>query len=262
MTKILIGADPELFAKVDGKLVSAYGMLAGTKHAPQKVEKGAVQIDGMALEFNIDPAASEQEFITNIDTVMRIMREMAGCEYAIQPVADFGEDYMRQQPKEALELGCDPDFNAWTCKVNDRPNGDRPFRTAAGHIHIGFCNDGEPDNTAYLAFVAKLVQQMDFFLGLPSLVLDTHKDSARRRELYGKAGAFRPKKYGFEYRTLSNFWLATDALKSWAYKNAIMAYEAFESGLVLAEKYGDIQKIINTTDIKSAEKIIKAEGLL
>ena len=28
--------------------------------------------------------------------------------------------------------------------------------------------------------------------------------------MYGKAGAFRPKPYGMEYRVLSNFWLTSD----------------------------------------------------
>ncbi len=31
-----------------------------------------------------------------------------------------------------------------------------------------------------------------------------------RRGMYGKAGAFRPKPYGVEYRTLSNAWLSND----------------------------------------------------
>jgi len=262
MTKILVGADPEIFAKKEGKLVSAYGLLTGTKHAPQIVDKGAVQIDGMALEFNINPAANEQEFLTNIETVMSIMQKMSGAEFAIQPVADFGEEYMKTQPKEALELGCDPDFNAWNVAVNPRPNGDRPFRTAAGHIHIGFCDDGEPENMFYLEYVSEFVRELDFYLGLPSLFLDNHADSSRRRELYGKAGAFRPKVYGVEYRTLSNFWLASKELQKWAYNSTVNAWEAFSSGKVLAKKYGDIQSIINSSNKEAAKKIIDEEGLM
>ena len=58
MTQILVGCDPEVFVAKGGKFISAHGMIPGTKKAPHKVERGAVQVDGMALEFNIDPAAS------------------------------------------------------------------------------------------------------------------------------------------------------------------------------------------------------------
>jgi len=57
--KILVGCDPELFVKKDGVLVSAHGLVQGSKEHPFRVSKGAVQVDGMALEFNIDPAEDE-----------------------------------------------------------------------------------------------------------------------------------------------------------------------------------------------------------
>ena len=53
---ITVGADPELFVKKGRSFQSAYGMIPGTKQKPKKVIKGAVQVDGMALEFNIDRA--------------------------------------------------------------------------------------------------------------------------------------------------------------------------------------------------------------
>ena len=263
MSKILVGADPEIFVKQAGVFKSAHALVAGDKKNPQKVNKGAVQVDGMALEFNIDPAENKAQFITNIHEVMSILRDMVpDYQLTIAPVADFGFEYLRAQPAEALELGCDPDYNAWTTDVNPRPNGERPFRTAAGHIHIGFCDDGEPEDSGYVRWCASLVRELDFYLGLPSLLLDTHPDSIRRRELYGKAGAFRPKKYGVEYRTLSNFWLESSELMGWAYDAAVRGYEAFDGGANLVGKYGDIQAIINSSDVKAAEKIVRAEGLM
>lgn len=53
-----IGADPEVFVGREGQFFSAHGLVPGNKRRPHKVDRGAVQVDGMALEFNIDPASS------------------------------------------------------------------------------------------------------------------------------------------------------------------------------------------------------------
>ena len=90
---ITVGADPEVFPKVNGEFVSGFGMVQGTKEDPQRVEKGAVQVDGMALEFNIDPAASEQEFLHNIDTVMSELKKLVpGVELSAEPVAHYSQE--------------------------------------------------------------------------------------------------------------------------------------------------------------------------
>lgn len=254
--KILIGADPEIFVKDDnGKFLSAHGMIPGTKKVPHKVDKGAVQVDGMALEFNIDAAETASIFRENVTYVMEQMRNMIDHHFAIVPVATFGKEYMATQPEEALELGCDPDFNAWIGRENPRPNGDRDFRTAAGHVHIGW-KEGRPN----LSDAAAMARQMDFFLGLPSLFYD--KDTVRR-ELYGKAGAFRPKSYGMEYRVLSNAWLVDPELIEWVFR---AAHEGAEQLLVygndLADDFGeDIQDIINQSRLDDAMAIIRRYNL-
>lgn len=260
MSKLLIGCDPEVFVSKGGKLISAYGLIEGDKENPVKVNRGAVQVDGMALEFNTDPASNEHEFITNVNTVMGILEKMVpGCKLEIQAVAEFGFDYIEAQPKKAKELGCNPDYDAWKVAVNPRPNGDLPFRSAAGHLHLGF-EDGAPiDDYDYIEYCAAKVRELDFYLALPSLFYDA---DTKRRELYGKAGAFRPKSYGFEYRTLSNAWLKTDELKRWAFTATTTAWDKIEAGVSLVAKYGDIQSIINNSDRAAAMDIIRAENIL
>lgn len=258
--KIMIGADPEIFVKdVNGNLLSAHNMIPGTKKDPFKVAKGAVQVDGMALEFNIDPAEHEAMFIENINHVMAQMKKMIPHEFFINPVANFGFEMLKAQPKEALELGCDPDYNGWTGDANPRPDGDRPFRTASGHVHIGWDNMRDLGDFATFDESAAVARQLDFYLGLPSLFIDS---DTTRRELYGKAGAFRNKPYGMEYRVLSNFWLTSSSLQGWVYRASRKAIEdMFINGRFLPNEIGDIQDVINTSDMDSARVLVTKLGL-
>ncbi|CAN5950618.1 unnamed protein product [Sphagnum jensenii] len=132
MVKILLGADPELFMKNpnDGSFVSAHGLVPGTKHKPFKVPFGAVQIDGTALEFNIDPAGTVDEFVHNIQTVKQtISSYVPGYNVVAEPVALYDKEYFDWEvPGTAKELGCDPDYNAWTLDINPRPDPAGAFR--------------------------------------------------------------------------------------------------------------------------------------
>lgn len=257
--KILVGCDPEVFVKKNNKFVSAHGLISGDKKNPQRVRNGAVQVDGMALEFNIDPAVSEDDFCLKIQDVYTQMKMMVPqYDVVATPVAEFGFKYLKEQPKEALELGCDPDFNGWTGVVNPRPDGERPFRTASGHIHIGWTNGQDIESEDHRATGMAIVKQLDFFVGLPSLLFD---GDTKRREMYGKAGACRFKPYGVEYRTLSNVWLQKEKLMRWVYRSTINGVNALISGNDLSDKYGNIEEIINTSNIKEANKIIKQEKL-
>lgn len=259
MSKILVGCDPEVFVKKAGVFHSAFGLIQGDKHNPQRVRNGAVQVDGMALEFNIDPAATEDEFFINVNDVLGQMARMVPAyEIVISPVAHFTPEHMKEQPAAALELGCEPDYNAWTGGVNSRPDGNRPMRTAAGHVHIGWTNGENIDDPDHRHNCNLIAKEMDFRLGLASLEYDADTE---RRSMYGKGGAVRYKPYGVEYRTLSNKWLNSEALTRWVYRNVIKGVEAVMSGGCLADKYGDIQEIINTSNLKKARAIIKAENL-
>lgn len=260
----LIGADPEFFVQQGGKPVSAHGLIPGDKKAPHKVKGGAVQVDGMALEFNINPAKDYKEFEANLNGVMaQILAMVPRHEFFDSPVAEFGADYIAAQPREAKELGCDPDYNAYTGKANPRPDGDAPFRTASGHIHIGWTNDVDPQDPGHFMACRKLSRALDLYLGVPSLLFD--RDN-RRRELYGKAGAFRPKPYGMEYRTLSNKWLdpKTPHLKKFVYNNTMEAIKAmFKDDEVLQTKVQGqtAQEIIDNNSVETVYWAVKYDSL-
>ena len=257
---LLIGADPELFLKQNGAFVSAFGMVPGTKQSPYQVPKGAVQVDGMALEFNIDPAIGVKEFVHNITSVLGHLRNMVpeDFDFAVEAVAHFDKAYLKAQPALAVALGCEPDFDAYLRTQNEQPDHTRPMRTAAGHLHIGWCDDDTDIDDRHMIRCGTVTKQLDYILGIPSIVLDREGE---RREMYGKAGTFRPKPYGVEYRVLSNFWLQSATLMEWVFKNTSNAFNLLsEKGVNLSVMFGDKAKdIINNNDLKAATKFLEGD---
>lgn len=261
MTKqVLIGCDPEMFVRNPNskEYISAHGMIKGTKEFPEFITDGMVQVDGTALEFGIDPASTEEEFVSRIRSVTGQLRGMVdpGFEIVGHPTAHFDPVYFKSLPKYAKELGCTPDFNAWTGYQNEPPKGDRPFRTGAGHIHIGWTSEQDVHSTEHFELCRAVARQMDYYLGVPSL--DWDKDGSRR-ELYGKAGAFRVKPYGVEYRTLSNAWVNSELLMRWVYRAARKGTEdLLFNGKDATNEYGNVAVDIinhNQTDWRNWTEI-------
>ncbi len=246
---ILFGSDPEIFIEdmATGKYISAHGLVPGSKATPCPIkEVGHVQVDGMALEFNTLPT---DNFLTFLRSVMgltnfleaEIKRTSMDYRLAIQPSVFFDTAYLNTLPPAALELGCDPDFNAWTGAVNDPPDAKSNMRTGAGHIHIGWGDDFDVTDPFHLEDCRQVVKQLDYFVGLPSLIWD---DDDKRRTMYGKAGTFRPKSYGVEYRVLSNAWLRHDMWKSMVWVQTHMAMRCLEQGKSAEDRFKDDARVI------------------
>lgn len=112
--KFYIGSDPEVFVAHKGKFVSAHGLVQGDKWSPQRVDRGAVQVDGMALEFNTDPAEDKESFLSNLQSVQDQLKEMIGdYEFLEQASVTFDQEFIKNVPFENLVLGCMPDFDAY-----------------------------------------------------------------------------------------------------------------------------------------------------
>ena len=204
------GCDPELFVfDPEGRPVPA-DMIPGTKECPYPVEHGAVQRDGFAAEFNTEPATTFKEFNRNIEAVMKQLTAFLPAGYTLQavPSANFAPEIFDAAPDDAKELGCMPDFDAWTGEMNPPPRDpSNPYlRTASGHLHIGWTEDAELDDLQHIMNCRDLVKQFDWYLGGWSVKMDS---DPTRRKLYGRAGACRFKPYGVEYRVLSNFWITS-----------------------------------------------------
>lgn len=257
-TKFTCGADPEMFLMdIQGQLKSAIGLVGGSKAQPQPLPLGdgyAVQEDNVAVEFNIPPAEGRSSFVHSINSTLNFLtqavKDMHGLSISHMSAVYFPKEQLDNPA--AMEFGCDPDFNAWTLERNPRPNAvDATLRSCGGHVHVGF------DKTK--ADEIKLIQMMDLNLGVPSVLMDKGE---LRKQLYGKAGAFRSKSYGAEYRTLSNFWIFEDKLIEWVWDGTAKALSAAELQLVINDEDGhDIVSCINNNDKALAEKLIKKFNL-
>lgn len=208
---IKVGTDPETFLSRGDKFISASGLFPGTKAEPFKVKKGAVQVDGLALEFNIDPAETAEEFDDNIETVLSEMNEMVvNIDKKIKinfiPFAQFDARYFKDLPDQDKILGCDPDYN-YTGKVNPSPDiMNRPFRTAAGHVHIGWTKDEDVRSPVHFADCLAVTNHFMKTANFREFSSKTY-DEVNRLHYYGHSGAFRPKPYGVELRGFSNLWV-------------------------------------------------------
>jgi hypothetical protein len=256
--EIKLGCDPEAFLiDEQGQLKSSIGLVGGSKYHPMPLPLGdgyAVQEDNVAIEFNIPPAAGRSEYVESINKVLKFLTDSLKTSYGLSmsPIsaASFPESELVHPA--AKVFGCDPDYNAWTLKRNPRPNAtDKTLRSCGGHVHIGF------DKTKIKT--EQLIKLMDLFVGVPSVLMDKGE---LRKTLYGKAGAYRDKSYGGEYRTLSNFWVFNNSLIEWVWDNTSRAVNAAEAQITLSEQDSlDIVNCINKNDKELAQRLVEKHNL-
>lgn len=256
--KVLVGADPEAFVFNARKQPWVpVGYVLGTKTAPFIVKDGAIQIDGLAVEWNIDPASNEEDFVSRLKSVFsEIQKKIPNfltSTVEIVPTAEFVKQTVQVLQPDQVALGCMPDWNAYTEEINpppSMPNNDpyqQLMRTAAGHVHAGWTKNIKVQDENHKADCFLAVKQLDYYLGIPSLYWD---DDKKRRELYGKAGACRVKPYGVEYRVLSNQWLRgiknqeEEDLMGFVYRQTVKALKDLKKGVSAFDRYGDIARTL------------------
>lgn len=261
MNRITLGADPELFmVDAAGGLISAIGRIGGSKDNPKELAelgKGfAVQEDNVAVEFNIPPSESKLQFRTNINRVMSYLSDLVaqqGLMFVNLSAKEFPADQL-DNPK-AQEFGCDPDFDAWNKgQPNPRPHAkNKALRSAGGHVHVGGVD------IRSMREACRLVKFMDLYLGVPSTIQD---NGDLRKQLYGKRGAFRPKPYGIEYRTLSNYWVFEDKTIDWVHDATLRAIQMWEENTInIDDDDALIEQAINYNNKDIAYKLLDKYAL-
>ena len=246
-----IGCDPEIFLLTKtGKPKSVIGLLGADKWHPRKLSEvgHAVLEDNVAVEFNIPPCNTFEQFRDEVKKTMQMVKDILpkNLQWSQESAISFPNSELKTA--EAWVFGCEPDYNAWTKEVNPKPHADdENLRSAGGHIHVG--------SSVAINNPVSVVRAMDKFLGVASVLRDS---GTLRRKLYGGAGAFRFKNYGVEYRTLSNFWIFDESNIQWAYEGTQQALNFVTNGGVISDEEGQlIQQCINTSDVELAEYLVK-----
>lgn len=261
LARMKLGCDPEIFLQdAAGAYVSSIGMIGGSKDHPRPLPLGkgyAVQEDNVAIEFNIPPAGSMEEFKDSINKVKAFLTEQIGemgLKFSAASATLFPEAQLMDPA--ALVFGCDPDFDAWKDGAqNPKPKADDwTLRSCGGHVHVGHKFNTKKE-------LIEFIKWMDLYLAVPSVHLD---NGELRKQLYGKAGAFRYKPYGGEYRTLSNFWIFDDKLIDWVWKatDAAMGAWLHADATALEEDGQHIQDAINKNDKVLADMLIDKYNLM
>lgn len=228
---LAVGTDAEQFLVTsNGSPVPVIGHLGGTKAEPRPVIAPgfAVQEDNVAAEYNVPPATSREEFIGNVQRMNAWLADyFKKKNLFISNKAAMSFTPKQLEHPQAQQLGCEPDWCVWTRMQNASPAENAAvshLRTAAAHIHVSFSIDGReefrppPEGRVDREVVVKA---LDITAGCSSVLLDP---DVTRRQLYGKAGAFRFKDYGIEYRVPSNFWVVNKKYNGWAWDCVVRAF--------------------------------------
>lgn len=249
---MLLGADPEFFV-VDSsyQIINAYRLIKRNKKNPLKIKEYKFFYDNVALEANFVPALTRLEFIEKIDKMFVEMKKLVHPHnLSLQAYGEINDT--ERSFANVNEIGCEPDLDAYRFSYNKLPikevkqnNG----RTIGGHLHIG----GMSDDAVLDPFMKPIfVYMLDLFVGIPSVLLDHSAESHKRRKTFGKAGSYKSKKYGLEYRTLSPFWLANPQLAGLIYDLVEFVFHGMNDGFY--KKFWQLDLNQMTTKTKNAYK--------
>jgi hypothetical protein len=222
---ITIGADPEFLlyqyreeeydeyedSYSESEYIPCVGIVPGTKEEPHPLNDAGIfcHEDNVAVELRIPACVTPGDFRDQLMLAKTLLYEqfLRDEGYELTYISSREFPARQLQSDQAKAFGCEPDFDAYTNgKARSVPlevtTGNTRF--AGGHVHIGGQFNCPP-------FVAALFA--DIFIGVGMILNFTQyhdNDTGARKLWYGRPGIFRPKPYGIEYRTPSNWWLRSE----------------------------------------------------
>ncbi len=257
--KFTIGGDPELFLQdiKTGEYVPSFMVMGGSKEAPLPItdEGHAIQCDNVMVEYNIPPSDNADDFVKHNLFVQDYLKDKIatpnGLELKLIASARFNPENLKDF--KALEMGCSPDYNAWNGNVNMISDEliKSNLRTAGGHISVGY--EGANYNSNM-----KLIKFLDLFVSIPLIFMEPDSE---RKQLYGKAGAFRHTHFGVEYRVTSNYVYSSEEMLRWVYGAVEQAVENYNQKLNITGDTNDIIDAINDKNKTKATALLSKYGI-
>lgn len=248
---ITIGHDGEFFLVKDGVIVPSQGIMPGTKYQPAQLNTCMWHRDNALGEFGTAPASSEGEFV---DGILAALGEIdsklseQGVSFLFKPHHVFNPEVFNW---EARMFGCEPDFECWGLEEPSAPDSEEVggLRSGGGHVHAGFDAKSD-DDVRHAVFAAEIM------VGLYTVI---HDDDVKRRTMYGRAGRYRRKPYGLEYRVPSNFWYNSEDHMRQMYRRMYAAVEQREdivAQLGSMDAARNIADAINNSDAVAAQQLM------
>jgi hypothetical protein len=260
---ILIGSDPEAFVrhKNTKQIVSAIPLIPESKE--NKVDCGdgfTLYHDNVAVEGTIPPAETKEQFIGNINKLISLIHDKIGEDYEVAPVAshNFAEDQLKDD--DAMQIGCSPFYLSHSLEIAEPPTLPDGYRSAGFHIHIGREDFKNPSCDFIIDPMSKvkLINNLDLFVGIPSVLFDNSPESKSRKGIYTQsAGSHRPCQYGVEYRPLSSNCMRSQELMEFIYDCTMLGIE----NTIKNTDFSHIDEqlvvdTINNHDVNSAKSLV------
>lgn len=213
------GSDPEFFLADNKNIVSAIGIVPGTKNNKHKFNDNYYYYDNVLAECTIKPAKNRKEAILNIEHALNDYAKIVSPN-KLRCIPSSAMDAKQLEHPHAIKMGCKREYCIYSMEMiepDEEVFQKSNLRTAGGHIHIGadFLINGEAEDIKRNCVF--LVRMLDLFIGIPSVVLEQSTEAKQRKEFYGQSGRCRFPQHGVEYRSPSNFWLERPALVSLIY---------------------------------------------
>lgn len=255
-----IGSDPEIFAvNEDGSLIPSFEFLP-EKGAPAKGNRigSSAYWDGFQGEFSTVAdtclAFHMDSVQSGLATMTKLLRsKFPNASLTMKNTFTIPQEVLDTTDPKFVEFGCKPSLNAYGARFIIPDGRTVNSRSAGGHMHFTF---------AAKTRIKETVKALDNVLGIISVSLFQYWDSPIRRAFYGRAGEYRVTPYGFEYRVLSNAWMAAPALSHFVFE---IARRVLAAGMPQVRKLimfdveeSETQRIINECDVEAAKKVLQA----